>query len=97
MAPVCFSFFLALSFSALHSDFVAVVCVCSEKAANEGECLEVLLHLAFLLACCDTLTAHSEIRLWFALSSQNSKHHLLSLVSNVHDMAGPLSLSASSL
>lgn len=81
---VCFVlfFFHSLSVSVLHSDFVAVVCVCSVKQQMKANA---------------TLTALSKIRLWFALSSQNPKHHLLSLVSNIHDIAGLLSLSGSSL
>lgn len=40
-----------------------------ESSIWKQKCLEVSLHLAFLLACCDIFTAFSESRLWFSPSS----------------------------
>lgn len=67
-------FCFTLSFSVCSSLWLCCSPVylsdCLGKAANEGKCLEVSLHLALLLACCDTFTAFSERRLWFPPSSK---------------------------
>lgn len=84
---LCFT--LSLSVSALLSDFVVLVCLiaCLGKAVYES--LEVSLHLAFLLACLlwhfYCILRKQALVFPFLLKP---KHHLLSLVSNIHDVAG---------
>lgn len=80
---VCFyTVFLYLLFSLILLCWS--VSRCLDGKNNKWKQMPWSLTAFSILACCDIFTTFSESRLWFSPFLLKPKHHLLSLVSNIH-------------